>query len=325
MTEASTAPVLAPEATFELVVGAKVEEARGVVSLLLAAPDGAPLPAWAPGAHIDLLLAPDLERQYSLCSDPAQPARWRVGVLREPDGRGGSAHVHAVLKAGDRVTARGPRNHFRLVEAERHLLIAGGIGITPLLPMAAQLAQAGGDWRLVYGGRSADSMAYTAELAAHGDRVTLWPQDTHGLIDLDGLLGTPQPGTAVYCCGPEPLLAAVEERCASWPAGSLHVERFAPRPGALDGERRPFQVILDRSGVTLDVAADQSIVEALDAAGIDVPTSCREGTCGTCETEVLDGEPDHRDSFLTDEDREYGGTMMICCSRALTPTLTLDL
>jgi ferredoxin-NADP reductase/predicted TIM-barrel fold metal-dependent hydrolase/nitrite reductase/ring-hydroxylating ferredoxin subunit len=321
-------PGAAPPSTRELVVRERVTETPDVVSLVLAVPEGGPdgaaLPAWAPGAQVDLVLDEGLERQYSLCGDPARRDLWRVGVLREPDGRGGSERVHA-LRVGDRIAVRGPRNHFALQDADRYLLIAGGIGITPLLAMASELERRGADWRLIHGGRSADSMAYGAEFARYGDRITLWPQDTHGPIDLDGLLGTPQPGTAVYCCGPEGLLDAAERRCAQWPEGSLHVERFVPRPGALAGDDEPFEVVLRRSRTTVAVAAGQSIADALSAAGIEAPTSCREGTCGTCETGVVAGGVDHRDSVLTDAERRTGSTIMICCSRATTPTLTLDL
>lgn len=312
----------------EQTIAARVETvehaAEGVVVLRLAPADRDALPAWQPGAHVDVM-TPVGPRQYSLCGDPADPARWRIAVRREQPGRGGSAWLHDAVSAGDTLELRGPRNHFLLEHADSYLFIAGGIGITPLLPMVADVAQRNVDWRLVYGGRRLSAMAFVDELRAYGERVTLWPEDERGLIDLEALLGQPRPGTLVYCCGPEPLLAAAEDRCAAWPSGALRVERFHPRDGALDGERGAFEVELAYSGLTLSVGPDETIVDVVLRAGIDVPTSCREGTCGTCETVVLEGEPDHRDSFLTPEERASGETMMICCSRSRTPRLVLDL
>lgn len=312
----------------EQTIAARVETvehaAEGVVVLQLAPADRDALPAWEPGAHVDVM-TPVGPRQYSLCGDPADPARWRIAVRREQPGRGGSAWLHDAVSAGDTLELRGPRNHFLLEHADSYLFIAGGIGITPLLPMVADVAQRNVDWRLVYGGRRLSAMAFVDELRAYGERVTLWPEDERGLIDLEALLGQPRPGTLVYCCGPEPLLAAAEDRCAAWPSGALRVERFHPRDGALDGERGAFEVELAYSGLTLSVGPDETIVDVVLRAGIDVPTSCREGTCGTCETVVLEGEPDHRDSFLTPEERASGETMMICCSRSRTPRLVLDL
>jgi ferredoxin-NADP reductase len=309
----------------ELVVTGKTAVADGVVSLELADPAGAALPAWEPGAHVDLMLGPELERQYSLCGEPADRTRWRIAVLLEAEGRGGSAYVHDRLAVGDRVRVGGPRNHFPLTEAGEYLFVAGGIGVTPLLPMIRQVARAGMPWRLVYGGRSASSMAFAAELTAGGAPVELWPQDERGLIDLDGLLATPRPGVHVYCCGPEPLLAAVEERMAAWPPHSLKIERFAPKAGVLGGESTSFTVRLDYSELEVTVGAGQSIVAAVEAAGVEVMTSCREGTCGTCETAVISGIPDHRDSVLSDEEHATNEVMMICCSRSLSPLLVLDL
>lgn len=300
-------------------------EAEGIVSLRLIPTAEDKLPGWEPGAHIDLVLGPDLERQYSLCGDPTDPTSWRLGVLREPESRGGSAHVHERLAVGDQVLCRGPRNNFGLVEADDYLFVAGGVGITPILPMIAACEAAGKPWRLFYGGRTEATMAFRAELAAYGERVTLWPQDTHGLLDLAAVLGSPAAGTAVYCCGPGALLDAVEQQCAAWPAGSLHLERFRPKDGALDGENTAFEVELDASDITLTVGADQTLAEAIEAAGIDLPTSCREGTCGTCETYVLEGEPDHRDSYLTEDEQASGEVIMPCCSRSRSPRLVLDL
>jgi ferredoxin-NADP reductase len=304
--------------SLELLVADKEKPADGVVRLTLRAPGGEPLPPWEPGAHIDLHL-PGFTRQYSLCGDPADTSAYQVAVLRETDGRGGSAYVHDSLSTGDRLEVDGPRNHFVLVDAERYLFLAGGIGITPILPMLDRVAQTGRDWQLVYGGRTRASMAFTDDLARHGDRVTFRPQDEHGLLDLPTLLAAVQPGTAVYCCGPEPLLAAVE---ALEPA-DLHVERFTPRPD--EGARTAFEVELAGSGRVLPVPADRSILEVVEAAGVTVLSSCREGTCGTCETGVLGGEPDHRDSVLTADERLENEVMMLCVSRACSPRLVLDL
>src|SRR3954469_17660023 len=210
----------------ELVVAGREPVADGVVSLVLEHPDGEELPAWTPGAHVDLVLAPDLTRQYSLCGSPADSTRWRVGVLFDEGGRGGSRHVHEQLEVGSRLPVRGPRNHFPLVASERYLFIAGGIDITPLMPMVAEAEQAGADWTLFYGGRRRGSMAFVDELAAYGDRVVLRPEDEYGLLDLATILA-PQPGTAVYSCRPETPLQAAARHCAPWPPGSLHVERFA--------------------------------------------------------------------------------------------------
>lgn len=313
------------ETTFDVVVAAKADVADGIVALELADPEAAELPTWEPGAHIDLLLGPDLERQFSLCGEPADRSRWRIAVLRENEGRGGSIYVHDKLAVGDRIPVRGPRNHFPLVAAPSYLFIAGGIGITPLLPMIAAAARAGADWRLVYGGRRVASMAFVDDLPADTDRVATWPQDERGLIDLDSLLASPRPGCLVYCCGPEPLIAAVEELVRPWPSQSFKTERFSPKAHALEGPRNSFVVRLEYSDLEVTVGPDQSIAEAVEAVGVEVLTSCREGTCGTCETTVLEGLPDHRDSVLSEEERESNETMMICCSRSLSPVLVLDL
>lgn len=323
-----------------LVVGERREEAEGVVSLTLRSADGAALPAWRPGAHVDLLLGNGMERQYSLCGDPADADEWRIAVLREVEGRGGSEFVHTALTVGSEVEARGPRNHFELCTAERYAFIAGGIGITPILPMLDAATAAGARWTLLYGGRSRASMAFADDLESRfGDRVSIRPQDRHGLLDLAGYLGTPQAGTAVYCCGPGSLLDAVESYCAATGWDAPHVERFQPKAGAGAGAgsepgaepepgagaERPFDILLSRSGRTLHVPADASILDVVRAAGTQVLYSCTEGTCGTCETDVLDGVPDHRDSVLTSAEQDAGDTMMICVSRAKSDLLVLDL
>ncbi|MDQ1105686.1 PDR/VanB family oxidoreductase [Nocardioides zeae] len=314
--------------TIELVVLDKETVAVDTVRLTLGRPDRGPLPPWEPGAHIDLHLGSDpaLVRQYSLCSSPADPDRYEVAVLRDPASRGGSAHVVDRLGPGDVVPVSHPRNHFALVPARRYVFVAGGIGITPVLPMIAAVAATGADWSLLYGGRTRASMAFADELVeAWGDRVSIRPQDEHGLLDLDGLLAVPQPDTAIYCCGPAPLLDAVEVASAAWPPGTLHLERFAPvaLPATTEDDGA-FEVEFARTGVTLTVPADRSIMEVAEDAGVPIMYSCEEGTCGSCEVPVLAGEPDHRDFVLTPEEREASRSMMICVGRARSPRLVLD-
>jgi ferredoxin-NADP reductase len=311
-----------------LTVAARTPVANGVVCLTLRRPDGGPLPSWTPGAHIDVLLEGDaggLVRQYSLCGHPAERGAWQIAVLREPQGRGGSAHVHDHLREGATVRVRGPRNNFPLRPATRHLFIAGGVGITPILPMIEAAEAAGADWSLLYGGRTRTSMAFLDRLAPHGDRVLIRPQDEYGLLDLAAHLGVPKEGTLVHACGPEPLLRAVQEQCAGWPPGTLGVERFAPVATTGTGAAAAFELELARSGLTLTVPPDRSVLETVEEAGVTVDFSCRGGTCGTCETDVLDGTPDHRDSLLTEDERAAGDTMLICVSRSCGPRLVLDL
>ncbi|MEU5312427.1 PDR/VanB family oxidoreductase [Streptomyces sp. NPDC021562] len=306
----------------ELVVTERASAADGVVALTLRHPAGEDLPGWEPGAHLDVVLGPDLERQFSLCGDPGDRTGWRIAVLREPDGRGGSAFVHERLCVGDKVRVRGPRNHFRLEPASRYRFVAGGIGITPILPMLAAAEAAGAEWTLLYGGRTRRSMAFTGELARYGDtRVTVAPQDETGLLDLGAVLDDVPEDTLVYCCGPGPLLDAVEERC---PAGALRVERFRPKVQEAGAERE-FEVVLARSGRSLTVVPGVSVLDTVRAAGVEVLFSCTEGTCGTCETDVLEGTPEHRDSVLTEQERAAGETMLICVSRCRGERLVLDL
>jgi ferredoxin-NADP reductase len=307
-----------------LVVADKTHVADDIVSLTLRHPNGDPLPAWQPGAHIDVHLTAGMTRQYSLCGDPLERGYYRIAVLREAAGRGGSAYVHDHLQAGSHVAIGLPRNHFALKPAVRYLFIAGGVGITPILPMVAAAQAAGAQWRLIYGGRTRSSMAFLDELARYGDKVTLVPQDEQGYIDVDRCLSTLTIDTRVYCCGPESLLAAVES--SSRPhAVRLHMERFAPKPTSDTGSDTEFEVELERAGVCVTVPPSTTVLEAVEKAGISVPSSCREGTCGTCETSVLAGTPDHRDSLLTDDERATGEVMLICVSRSLTRKLVLDL
>ncbi|TQL18285.1 cytochrome P450/oxidoreductase [Streptomyces sp. SLBN-134] len=306
--------------TLNLEVTERTEASDGVVALTLSHPDGGELPPWKAGAHIDVHVpGGDGEvrvRQYSLCSDPEDRTSYRVGVLREQDGRGGSAAVHDTLTAGSRVTVSWPRNNFRLLPSPRYLFIAGGIGVTPVLPMIREAERAGAEWELVYGGRTQASMAFRDELAVHGERVTVVPQDELGLIDLPGLLGEVREGTLVYACGPEPLLRAVEENTAHWPKNSLRLERFAPKPVVRTVPDTPFEVEFAGSGTVVEVGADETILEAAEKAGLPVVSSCKTGTCGTCETPIVSGRADHRDSILTPSEQEADRTMLLCVSRA---------
>jgi ferredoxin-NADP reductase len=299
--------------------------ADGVLGIVLRDAAGADLPAWEPGAHVDLEFGPGLVRQYSLCGDPADRRKWRVAVLRESQSRGGSSHVHERLAAGAELRANGPRNHFPLLESAEYLFIAGGIGITPLLPMIDAVASAGRRWRLVYGGRRRASMAFLDRLSRYGERVSVRPQDETGLLDLDPLLAEPRSDLLVYCCGPEPLIAAVEARCAGWPPDRLRVERFAPPPAEPGRTDTDFEVELAQSGRVVPVPAGVSILKAVRDAGVEVLSSCEEGTCGTCETGVLGGRVEHRDSVLTDAERAADDVMMICVSRARDARLVLEL
>jgi ferredoxin-NADP reductase len=309
-------------------------EADGVMSLCLVDPDGRELAPWEPGAHLDLLLTSGLVRQYSLCGDPANRYSYTIAVLREPYGRGGSKEVHDTALVGKLVTVRGPRNHFELVPAKRYLFLAGGIGITPIRAMVEDVARRGDDWRLVYGGRSRGSMAFLSDLARFGEeRVQVVPQDEKGMLDLDAALSEAEPDTVVYCCGPEGLIRAVEARCAMVPSRDLHVERFGATgavkrtsaPVAEEAGEQSFEVELRRTRATMTVPPDRTILEVVREAVPEAMSSCEEGFCGTCETTVLEGVPEHHDTILSPAEREKGKTMMICVGRSKTPRLVLDL
>ncbi len=318
-----------------LVVTRRRVLAAGVVELVLTTTEGE-LPHWQPGSHVDLELTTAdggaVVRQYSLCGDPDDRRSFTIAVLREPASRGGSVLVHDAIQVGDEVVVRGPRNHFELVPAKRYLFVAGGIGITPLVPMIASATTDGIGWTLVYGGRTRTSMAYLDTLAAlhrvcPGAQLRIAPQDETGLLPLADVLGEPDPDTAIYCCGPEPLLAAVEAAVSAfqWPQDALHVERFAPKPQRTEPDDDAFDVECRDSGLTVRVEPGQSILHAVENAGVTVLSSCQEGTCGTCETGVLEGVPDHRDSVLTPAEQAANDIMMICCSRARSARLVLEL
>ncbi len=249
--------------------------------------------------------------------------------MLDPNSRGGSRYVHENLKEGATVRVRGPRNHFPLVDAPHYRFIAGGIGITPIFAMLEAVQRAGGDWTLLYGGRTGPSMAFAEDLAErYPERVTVWPQDERGLLDLESLFKDPEDNTLVYCCGPEALLSAVEQHSAHWPAGILHIERFAAKtPTAQEAAEalEQFEVVCQRSGRSFEITSDQQILEVLEEEGIPILGSCYEGVCGTCEARVLEGIPDHRDSVLADAEKAAGEVMLICVSRSRTERLVLDL
>lgn len=316
-------PTLVSEFEIDVEVRELRHPTREVVELTLAVPDGSALPDWTPGAHIDVILDEETVRQYSLCSSPGDPSVYRIGVLLAPETRGGSKRIHEITR-GATLRIRGPRNHFPLLNARRYLFVAGGIGITPILPMIEEAEAAGAAWHLYYGGRSRSSMAYLDHLEQYGERVTVVPQDEAGLLDVAGILATPDPGVLVYCCGPEPLLGVVEERCAPWPPGSLHLERFAPKVRQREGADTGFDLVLQRSGVTTVVPPEKSVLQVMRDSGVSVLASCLEGTCGTCETDVVEGDVDHRDSVLDPEEQEANETMMVCVSRCRGTRLVLD-
>ncbi len=302
-------------------------EASGVLSVTLTDAAGGELPAWEPGAHVDVTLPNGFVRQYSLCGDPADRSAYRIGVLRETEGRGGSRWIHQELRVGTLLDVSEPRNHFTFDGGSQVRFVAGGIGITPILPMIREAQSRGLDWHLTYGGRSRQSMAFLDELPA--DKVTLRPQDEFGHLDLAEALGAPGDGVTVFACGPMGLLDALEEHCRDWPSGALRMERFAA-PSAhsapdADENTGDIEVFAQRSGVELVVPEGESILDGLEKAGIFPGSSCREGICGSCEVKVLEGTPAHHDYVLTAEEKAEGNTMMICVSRAKSCRLVLDI
>jgi len=319
------------EAPYELRVHQVTWEAEGIVSLRLVHPDRKELPLWEAGAHIDLLLPSGLVRQYSLSGDVDDRFSYRVSVLNEPNSRGGSREIHERTLVGSLITVRGPRNHFSLSNEGQFVFIAGGIGITPMLPMISEVERRGVPWKLIYGGRSRKTMAFLDELSAHTSGVVeLVPEEELGYPDLDSILHAVGPDTAVFTCGPPGMLAAVEERCARYlPPHVLHLERFTAPEGAvspeLTGDDDVFEVELARKGVTITVPPDKTLLRAIRDVIPSMLYSCEEGYCGTCEVKVLEGVPDHRDTILSDDERESNKTIMVCVSRSKSPKLVLDL
>ncbi|CAM4263410.1 PDR/VanB family oxidoreductase [Nocardia ninae] len=307
---------------FTVVVDRIEQAADEVVSVLLTDPDGGLLPAWTPGAHLDVFLPSGRQRQYSLTSDPADRRQYRIAVRYIAAGGGGSREIHERLQVGDRLTVRGPRNAFPFIEAPQYLFVAGGIGITPILPMVAAAERAGTRWRLMYLGRSRSRMPFLGELALlTGGDVVVRPDDEFGMPDPRMIFEQTPTGAAVYVCGPPPLAEAARQVLSLHdPTASLHTERFSPVP-VRDGA--PFRIRLRRSGAEVDVAADESALAAIRRRLPGVAYSCQQGFCGTCRVGVLAGEVDHRDRFLSDGERDR--TMLTCVSRARGTELDLDL
>ena len=305
--------------------------AEHIVHLRLVAADGSSLPRWSAGSHIDVECGDSgLSRQYSLCGDPADTTAFEIAVLRDPASRGGSQWIHEQLRPGAPLRIRGPRNHFRLDEgAARHLFIAGGIGITPLMAMAERARELGRDYQLHYCGRRRGALPFIRELQQrHGERLQLHLSDEGTRLDLAQLLAQPDAGTLIEACGPLRLLDALQATCkaAGWPDDALRVEHFESTLGQLDpAKEHAFEVELTDSGITVPVRADQTLLAALRSANIDIQSDCEEGLCGSCEVHVVSGDIDHRDRVLTRSEREAGQRMMSCCSRAVGGRLALEL
>ncbi|MEV8612923.1 PDR/VanB family oxidoreductase [Amycolatopsis sp. NPDC051373] len=323
LTSSSNEPVIDGTGAFPLVLRVVRRRlvADAVIMLDLVPPAGMALPPWDAGAHIDVgIPQTGLTRQYSLCGPPDADFL-RIAVLREPESRGGSAWLHSHAVEGTTLRVSGLRNHFGFTGGDPVVFVAGGIGITPISAMIAEAHSQGVPWELHYAGRSVENMAFAAELTRYGDRVDIYPSRTRRL-DVPELLQRLSPGTCVYACGPSRLLSALEDAAPAHVL--LRTERFAAED--IDTSQNvAFEVRSARSGIRRTVRADQSILAALRDAGIQQISQCEEGVCGTCETTVLEGIPEHRDMLLTDEERAENTTMMICVSRAKTTHLTLDL
>lgn len=295
-------------------------------------PSGCELPPFTAGSHIDVHLDDGRVRQYSLCNSPTEESRYMIAVLNQPHGRGGSKAIHERLHAGSLLSVSAPRNNFALNEkAESYLLMAGGIGITPILSMIYRLRDIGADFKLHFCTRTLERTPFSSEIVGLVEPGRLFIHHDEGNprngLDIANLLETEKAaGRHIYCCGPAAFIDAVQSQAHHWPSENIHFERFAAPSTSADTHEEcldVFQVRLEQSGQIIDVPQDMSIVQALRAHGIDVPTSCEAGLCGTCRTRYLSGTPDHRDYLLSQEEREH--EMLICCSRSRTPLLTLDL
>lgn len=314
----------------KVVIARRAVEALDICSLELVDPQGEALPPFSAGSHIDVQVGDGLVRQYSLCNDPRETHRYLIAVLRDPNSRGGSACMHA-LQAGATIDISEPKNHFALAHDARHsVLLAGGIGITPILCMAERLADIGAPFELHYCTRSAQRTAFVERIrrAGFADRVQFHHDDGPATqrFDARAAIAAPADGRHLYCCGPTGFMEAVlgAARDLGWPEDRLHREYFAAAPidTRHDGG---FEVQLASTGAVIRIAPEQSIVAALAAAGIEVPTSCEQGVCGTCLTRVLDGTPEHRDMYLTPDEQARGDQFTPCCSRSKSARLVLDL
>lgn len=313
-------------ATLAVRVAAVEPLAEGIRAFELRADRGGALPPFTAGAHVDLVLPNGMIRSYSLVNSQDERDRYVIAVKREADGRGGSRLVHEILRPGTALEIVGPRNNFPLAEDAAHsLFIAGGIGITPILCMVRRLAALGRSWSLVYCARTRRHAAFADELARYGAAVRFNFDDEPGgsVLDIAATVAAAAPETHLYCCGPVGMLKAFERATAGRPVERVHVEYFSAKaPPASQGG---FIVVLARSGKSLRVPRGKTILDTLIAAGVDAPYSCLEGVCGTCETRVVEGEPDHRDLVLNSAERAASRTMMICCSGSRTERLVLDL
>ena len=310
-------------------VAKKWREATDVLCFELVDPEGRDLPPFTAGAHLDVELKPGLVRQYSLCNDPRRRDAYQLAVMREPASRGGSNILIDQVDAGDDLRVSEPSNHFQLEPSARHtVLIAGGIGVTPILCMAERLAHAGQSFELHYAARSPERAAFVERIgaSAFADRTRFYFSEGGARLDLAAILQSPPSGAHLYVCGPPRLIEAAlaTAKAQGWPSSRLHREFFTP-PEDTHGPAGAFQVRLASSGQVLDVPADKSITDVLAEHGIVLPTSCEQGVCGTCLPRVLDGDPDHRDVFLTEAEQTIGDQMTPCCSRSKTPLLVLDL
>jgi phthalate 4,5-dioxygenase reductase component len=318
----TTEPIL-----HSLKVAAARQIARDIYLIELRDRQGAELPEFTAGAHLSVQVPSGVLRKYSLCNDPAERDRYVIAVKRDEQGRGGSMGLVDVVRVGDMLQTSEPRNDFSLhPRASNFIFIAGGIGITPILSMVRQVQSSGaGRFKLYYFTRNPESTAFIDELGApefHGKvRIHHDGGDLANAFDLWPILERPS-GAHVYCCGPRGLMDSVRDMSGHWPGGSIHFESFGPSASA-NRQNTPFTVQLAKSGLTVVVAADSTILEAVRAAGVHVPSSCEAGTCGSCKTVLIRGEAEHRDLVLAEEER--GNRIMVCCSRAVSPELVLDL
>ena len=312
-------------------VAARSVEAVDICSFELVCVDGGPLPRFSAGSHIDVKVGVGLERQYSLCNDPQESHRYQIAVLRDTNSRGGSVAMHECVNVGDVIEVSAPKNHFSLAhDAKKHLLLAGGIGVTPILCMAERLAAVGADFEMHYCTRSVERTAFRDRIRESGfaGRVRFHFDDGDAAqkFDMAARLGNMGPGEHLYVCGPKGFMDAAlsTARKAGWPEAQLHYEFFAADVSPKEGDGS-FEVQLASSGRIILVPKDQTVVQALAGAGVEIPTSCEQGVCGTCVTRLISGEPDHRDMFLTPSEQVANDQFLPCCSRAKSARLVLDL